>query len=61
MEDEIILAFREDVIRDDPEMSYAKDLVMPLIDEIIRLKVKYEGMFEPDDKAAPEDDNPARL
>ncbi|MFH1952520.1 MAG: hypothetical protein ABIL06_12985 [Pseudomonadota bacterium] len=38
MDNETIQAFRNDVINDPDNMGYSKELIMPLIDEIIRLK-----------------------
>ena len=47
MRNEIILAFQNDLKKDPPTMGYAKELVEPLVDEIIRLKIKYEELIAP--------------
>ena len=47
MTNEIILAFWKDTQNHSSEMSYSKDIVEPIVEEIIRLKVKYEGMILP--------------
>jgi hypothetical protein len=47
MKSEIILAFWEDMQKDPPDMGYAKEIVEPLVEEIIRLKIKYEGLMPP--------------
>ena len=47
MRNEIILAFQTDLRKDPPLMGYAKELVEPLVDEIIRLKIKYGELIAP--------------
>jgi hypothetical protein len=48
MKSEIILAFWEDMQENPPDMGYAKEIVEPLVEEIIRLKIKYESLMLPD-------------
>ena len=55
MRNEIILAFWKDLQKDPPEMGYAKDIVEPLVEEIIRLKTKYEGLIPPDIRTVKEE------
>jgi hypothetical protein len=47
MTNEIILFFWKDIQKHSSEMSYSKDIVEPIVEEIIRLKVKYEDMILP--------------
>lgn len=46
MEDETILSFR-DSVRANPRACWSYELVIPLVDEIIRLRCQYEDMIEP--------------
>jgi hypothetical protein len=50
MRNEIILAFWRDVQKDPPDMGYAKEIVEPLVEEIIRLKTQYEELIYPIEK-----------
>ncbi len=47
MEDTTILGFKTQVRLDPTDMSYAKEIVMPLVSEIIRLRCQYEDMIDP--------------
>jgi len=49
MRDEVILEFKKSVYNDIDNMSYSKEIVKALINEIILMKCKYEGMMLPDD------------
>ena len=51
MRNEIILAFWKDMQKDPPDMGYAKEIVKPLVEEIIRLK----GLMPPGTEEGQED------
>ena len=44
---EAILLFQRDMQNDPPDMSYSKEIVEPLVDEIIWLKRQLYGMADP--------------
>ena len=47
---EKIIAFWKDMQKDPPYMGYAKEIVKPLVEEIIRLKTQYEELIYPIEK-----------
>ena len=56
---DIHLEFREAVESDSDDMSYSKDIVLGLVNEIIRLKIEHEGLIDPDaNKSFKESDAP---
>ena len=56
---DIHLEFREAIESDSDDMSYSKDIVLGLVNEIIRLKIEYEGLIDPDaNKSFKESDAP---
>ena len=48
MREETIATFYKSVLDDPEDMGYTNNLVVSLVEEIIRLKVKYEGMITPE-------------
>jgi len=58
MNDEVLLKFRDFVVKN-PESVFSQDFVFNLVEELIAMKTKYEGLYDPG--VAPHQADPADL